>query len=160
MAGWTKMPLGMEVGLAQVTLCSIGTQLPQKKWHNPTQFLAHVYCGQTAGWTKVSLGMEVGLGPGDFVLDVDLVPLPKKGVAPSPIFGPCLLWPNGWTKVSLGTEVNLGPGDVVLDGVAAPPKWGTGRQFSVHVYCGQTAGAEWMKMHLVWKQTLAQATLC
>jgi len=43
----------------------------------------------------------------------------------------------------LVTEVNLGPGDVVLDGVAAPPKRGTCPQFSVHVYCGQTAG--WVK---------------
>ena len=28
----------------------------------------------------------------------------------------------------------------MLHGVAAPPKMGTGPQFSVHVYCGQTAG--------------------
>jgi len=47
----------------------------------------------------------------------------------------------------LGTEVNLGPGDVVLDGVAAHSKRGTAPlQFSVHVYCGQTAG--WMKRPL------------
>ena len=46
----------------------------------------------------------------------------------------------------LGTEVNLGPGDVVLDGVAAPPKRGQASQFSVHVYCGQTAG--WTKTPL------------
>ena len=31
MAGWTKMPFGMEVGLGQATLSSIGTQLPRKK---------------------------------------------------------------------------------------------------------------------------------
>ena len=43
----------------------------------------------------------------------------------------------------VGTEVNVGSGDVVLDGVAAPPKRGTVPQFSVHVYCDQTAG--WMK---------------
>jgi len=44
----------------------------------------------------------------------------------------------------LNTEVHLGPGNVVFDGVAAPPpKRGTAPQFSVHVYCGQTAG--WMK---------------
>ena len=24
------------------------------------------------------------------------LPSPKRGGAPSPIFGPCLLWPNGW----------------------------------------------------------------
>jgi len=47
----------------------------------------------------------------------------------------------------LGTEVNLGPGNVALDGVAAlPPKRGTAPQFSVHVYCGQTAG--WMNTPL------------
>jgi len=39
----------------------------------------------------------------------------------------------------LGADVNVGPGDVVLDGVAAPPEIGTDPQFSVHVYCGQTA---------------------
>ena len=49
--------------------------------------------------------------------------------------------------MSLATDVNLGPGDVVLDGVAAPPKRGTAPpQFSVHVYCDQTAG--WMKTPL------------
>jgi len=41
------------------------------------------------------LGVEIGLGPGDFVLDGEPTPLPKKGAKP-PIFGPCLLWPNGW----------------------------------------------------------------
>jgi len=46
----------------------------------------------------------------------------------------------------LDTEVNVGQGDVVLDGVAAPPKRGTIPQFSVHVYCGHTAG--WMKTPL------------
>ena len=35
-AGWTKMSIGMEVGLAQATLCSIGTQLPREKNGTPT----------------------------------------------------------------------------------------------------------------------------
>ena len=52
----------------------------------------------------------------------------------------------GLIKMPLGMEVNLGPGDIVLDGVAAPPKRGTAPQFSVRVYCGQTAG--WMKAPL------------
>jgi len=43
------------------------------------------------------LGTELGLGPGDFVLDGTPLLLPKKGGGgASPIFGPCLLWPNGW----------------------------------------------------------------
>ena len=48
----------------------------------PPKFLAHVYCGQTAGWIKMALGMEVGLSPGDFVLDGDPAPYPKRGGAP------------------------------------------------------------------------------
>jgi len=43
----------------------------------------------------------------------------------------------------LDTEVNLGSGDIVLDGVAAPLE---GAQFSLHVYCSQTAG--WTKTTL------------
>jgi len=39
----------------------------------------------------------------------------------------------------LGMEIGLGPGDGVLDGDPAPPKRDS-PQFSVHVYCGQTAG--------------------
>ena len=49
---------------------------------------AHVYCGQTAGWIKMVHGMEVGLSPGDFVLDGDLVPSPKRGRSPLPNFRP------------------------------------------------------------------------
>jgi len=43
----------------------------------------------------------------------------------------------------LGTEIGLSPGDSVLDGDPAPSPqiWGgTPSQFSVHFYCGQTAG--------------------
>jgi len=40
---------------------------PRKRAH-PTQFLVHVYCGQTAGWIKMPLGTEVNLGAGDVVL--------------------------------------------------------------------------------------------
>ena len=43
--------------------------------------------GQTAGWSKMPLGVEVGLGPGNFVLDEDLV-TPEKRHSPDPIFGP------------------------------------------------------------------------
>ena len=76
-----------------------------------------------------------------------LAPLPKR--TDTLIFGSRLLWLNDCMnfKMPLGTKVNLGPGDVVLDAVAAPlPKRGTAPQFSVHIYCGQTAG--WMKTSL------------
>jgi len=45
-------------------------------------FLAHVYCGQTAGWIKMPLASEVGLGPGDIVLNENPAP-PQRGTAPN-----------------------------------------------------------------------------
>jgi len=69
-AGWTKMPLGMEVGLDPGKFMFDGDPAPPRKnGRAPTQFLAHVYCGQTAGWIKMRLGTEVNLVPGDVVLD-------------------------------------------------------------------------------------------
>ena len=35
-----------------------------------------------AAWIKIPLGMELGIGPGDFVLDGEPAPLPKKGAEP------------------------------------------------------------------------------
>jgi len=58
-----------------------GPSSPSPKGAQPANFSAHVRCGQTAGWTEMRLGMEVGLGPGDFVLDGDPAPHPKKGTA-------------------------------------------------------------------------------
>ena len=50
-AAWTKMPLGMEVGLSPGDFVFDGDPAtPRKKGHtHPHPFLAHVYCGQTAG---------------------------------------------------------------------------------------------------------------
>jgi len=63
-AGWTKMPLGMEVGLGPGDCVRWGPSYPQKKGTpTPPQFLAHVYSGQTAGWMKMPLVTEVDLGP-------------------------------------------------------------------------------------------------
>ena len=96
------MPLGMEVGLSPVDFVLDGdpAPLPKKEAESgggAPQFTAHVYCGQTAGWIKMAIGVEVGLGPVHILLDGDAAPLPKKGGrAHSPIFGPCLLWPNCW----------------------------------------------------------------
>jgi len=70
------MPLGTEVGLGPDDFIGWGPSFPPPKGAQPpTQFLAHVYCGQTAGWIRIALGTEVGLGSGDFVLDEDPAPL-------------------------------------------------------------------------------------
>jgi len=49
---------------------------PQKGGRAPSQFLAHVYCGQTAVYIRIPLGTEVSLSLGDIVLDGDPAPLP------------------------------------------------------------------------------------
>jgi len=58
---------------------------PSPKGGRTPKFLAHVYCDQTAGWMKLIFCMVVGLSPGEFVLDWDTAPSPKRGRAPSPI---------------------------------------------------------------------------
>jgi len=82
-AGWTQMPVGMEIGLDPGDFVSDGDpRLPPEKGHtSPTQFLAHVYCDQTAGWIKMPLGTEVNLDPGNIVLDG--VAAPPKRAQPS-----------------------------------------------------------------------------
>jgi len=42
---------------------------PEKRAHHPTQFSAHVYCGQMAGWMKTPVGTEVDRGPRHIVLE-------------------------------------------------------------------------------------------
>ena len=61
----------------------MGIQPPTpKKDTSATQFLAHVYCGQTAGWMKTPLRTEVDLGPGHSVLDGDPAPRLRGTAAP------------------------------------------------------------------------------
>ena len=85
MAGWIKMPLGMEVGLGPGHTVLDGAQLPLPKGvRNSIQFSVHVCRGRTAGWIKMPLGAEVGLGPGDIVLDGDA--RPPKGHSSLPTF--------------------------------------------------------------------------
>jgi len=117
------------------------------KGHIP-QFSAHVCFGHMAGWIKMPLGMELGLGPGDFVLDGDPAPLPQKGGRTSPIFGPCLLWPNGWMDQD-GTWHGCEPrsrSHCARWRPSSTPLKGHSPQFSVNVRCGQTPG--WTKMPL------------
>jgi len=84
------MPLGMEVGFSPGDLVLDGDPAPSSKRGRSPQFLAHVYCGQTAAWIKMALDTEVGLGPDEIVLDGDPAPLPKNGGRAPPIFGPFL----------------------------------------------------------------------
>jgi len=98
----------------------MGTQLPLRDTAALSQFLAHVYCGQTAGSVKTPLGTKVGIA-----LDGDPAPL-NGAQQPTPkIFGPCVLWSKAeWIKMPVSTDVSLGSGHVVLEGDPGPPKRG------------------------------------
>jgi len=78
--------IGTEVGLDLRDIVFDLDPAPEKGHTHPTQFLAHVYCGQMAGWMKTPLGTEVELGPGHIVLDG--VPAPAKGAQQLPSFLP------------------------------------------------------------------------
>jgi len=95
MAHSIKIPFGMEVVLGPGHTVLDGDPDPAKGAQPPPQFSAQVCYGQTAGWIKMPLSTEVGLGPGDLVLDGGPRSC-KKWAQPTPLFGPCLLWPNGW----------------------------------------------------------------
>jgi len=71
-----------------------GPRSPPQKEGGAPKFSAHVYYGQMAEWIKMALRMEVGLSSGDFMLDEEPAPSPKRGRNPQ-IFGPCLLRPKG-----------------------------------------------------------------
>jgi len=89
------IPLGTEVGLGPGDCVRWGPSSASEKKGTTPQFLAHVYCGQTARWMKTPLGTEIDLGSGHIVLDGDPAPPRERGTAaPPPLFGPCLLWPS------------------------------------------------------------------
>ena len=98
MAGWIKMPLGMEVGLDPGDCVRWRPSSPPQKGGEAPKLSAHVYYGQTTGWIKMTLCMKVRLSQGDFVLDGDPALPQKGGGAPSPIFSKFLLCPNGWMR--------------------------------------------------------------
>ena len=76
---WSKMKLGLMVGLGPGHIVLGGDQAPLPQRGTAPQFSAHICCGQIAGWVKMALGRKVGLIPVDVVLDGAQLPLPQKG---------------------------------------------------------------------------------
>jgi len=95
MAGWIKMPLGMEVGLCPADfVLDVDPAPTSAKRRQSPEFSAHVYCGQTAGWMNTPLGTEVDLIPGHIELFGDPASPLRKGHSSPHLFGACLLWPR------------------------------------------------------------------
>jgi len=82
------MALGMELDLGPGDFAYDADSATARTEGTPTtsEFLAHVYCGQTAGWMKTPLGTEVDLGPSHIVLD-GIPALRERGTA-APSFRP------------------------------------------------------------------------
>ena len=131
------MKLDLQVGLGpdQIVLDGDPAPPPQRGTAPAPNFLAHVYCSQTAGWTKLVLGMEIGLSPADFVLDGDPVPFPQKGAEPPSQFSAHFYCGKraACIKMPLGIELNLGPGEFVFPLAAPSPKGAQTPQFSAHI---------------------------
>jgi len=120
--GWmdqdeTCMQLGLDPG--HIVLDGDPTPPPPK---GHPQFSAYrpICCSQMARWIKMPLGMEVG----DFVLDREQAPLPKRGPSPPPNKK---FWAHvycgqtaEWINMVLGMEAGLSPGNIVLDGDPTP----------------------------------------
>ena len=81
-------------------------------------------------------------------MGIQFRPPQKGGRAPSPIFGPSLLWPNCWMDQG-GTWHGGRPWfrpHCARWGHSTPPQKDTEPPILAHVYCGQTAG--WIKTPL------------
>jgi len=117
----------------------MGTQLPPEKRHShPTQFLAHVYCGQMAGWIKMPLGTEVNVGPGVVVSDgVAASPPPKRGTAPQFSVHVYCCQTVGWILEDAtwyGSRSRSRPHCIGL-GLSSPWQGHSSPLFSAHIYC-------------------------
>ena len=115
----------------------MGTQPLPQKGRNPTQFSAHVYCGQTAAWVKMPLGTEIGFLR-DIVSMWTRLPAEKKAHPPHPIFGPCLLWPNGWMDEDAAWYGSRPRprAHFTRRGPSSRERGTAASLFSAHVYCG------------------------
>jgi len=118
MAGCTKMPLGMEVGLSPGDFV---LDVP-KKWAEPPPpnfWPMFIVAKRLDGSIKMALSSEIGFSPGNIVLDGDPAPSPKRGQSPQFSAHVCCSQTAAWIKMPLGMEVGLCPGDIVLDGDSA-----------------------------------------
>ena len=91
----------------------MGTQLPlPQRGAEPPPPIFGPYLLRPNDWMdQDATCMEDGLGSGDFVLDEDPAPLPKKGAqAPAQFSAQAHCGQKaGWIKMALGMEVGLGP---------------------------------------------------
>jgi len=122
-AGWTKMPLGMEVGLGPGDFVFLGHPTPRKRAQphqifGPCLLWANGWMDQDATWYGGKPRPRrrcVRWGRSSPQKN-------KNGAAPQFSVNVYCFQTPGWMKTPLGTEVDLGPGHIVSDGDPAPPR--------------------------------------
>jgi len=162
-AGWIKIPLGMEVGFGPGDFVLDGTQLPSlKRGGTPSPIFApsplwpNDWMDQYGTWHRG--------GPWSRPHCARWGPSypPQKRTEPPPQFSAHFYCGHtvGCTKMPLGMEVGLSPGDCVRWEPSHHPRKGGGApQFSAHVYCDQTTARIKMLLGTELGHT-DQATLC
>jgi len=150
-AGWIKMPLGMEIGLGPGDCVSWGPSSSSPKRGQsplPNFRLMSIVAKRLHGSRRYLARRWALVQTTSIVLDGDPDPPPQER-GQSPQFSAHVYYGQtaGRIKMPLGMEVDLGPGHIVLDGYSdPPPPKGQSPQFPVHICCGQMAG--WIKMRL------------
>jgi len=153
MAGWIKMPLGMDVGLGPGDFVLDGdpAHLSPKRGQSPLpNFRPMFIVAKRLDGSIIQYGSWHGGRPQPRQLCVRWGPSsPSQTKGPSQFSAHfCCGQTAGCIKMPLGMEVGLITGDIVLDGDPAhsPKRGWSPKNFLAHVYCGQTAG--WIKMAL------------
>jgi len=110
----------------------------------PPNFRPISIVAKRLGCTKMPLRTELGLSRGDFVLDGEPAPSPKRGRSPVPIFGP-----NGWMhQDATWYGGRHDTGYFMFDGNPPPPQKGS----KAPNYRPMSIAAKWLhgsRCHLV-----------
>ena len=154
MAGWIKMPLGMEVGLTPGDFVLDRDPAPTPlKGHSPCPIFSPCLLWPNGWIDKLALGMDVGLGPGHIVLDGDLAPFPQRS-GQSPEFSAHVYCGQtaGWIKMALGMEMGFSAGHIVHNGdPASPPEKGHSPPPYFRPMPIVAKRLDGSKCHLVWR---------
>ena len=99
-----------------------GPSCPPEKGESPPPIFGPSLLWPNGWMHQDATCMEVSLSPGDFVLDGDPAPTPKRGRSPQFSAHVYCDQTAAWIKMPFGTKLGLGLHDIVLDGDPAPPK--------------------------------------
>jgi len=137
-AGWTKMPLGMELDLGPGDFVFDGDRATPRKKGTPTP---HPIFGPCLFWPNGWMDQDATWYGGKLWPRRRCVRLghssPLPGAQP-PVFSSCLWWANGWMDEDstwCGSRHQPRP-RCIRRGPSSPQKGHSSPLFSAHIYCG------------------------